>query len=372
MSGDGRSLTCERLLVRDSPHNMDAFTIHCLSGYVSCLYLLELPRLPGKPALGTAPDNERSWVLLDAGTKSDVNRLVHFLRHQCKEPRPLDVAMPLIVSTHAHPDHIGGIAPLMRTHHVGVVAAAAKHEQYYKGLGRTHWWIDTYLLQLFARMLKRRPLELQICRSDIYKFRNSLMGRGSLGEPTSWVTSRYNGRLKGGELKDLEKTGYVPLEDGSRLPMLDQWVAIQVPGHTMHMVALYHEPSHILYAADLIIGHKGEFRAPIPVDNERAFEHTLERLKHLSVSFLLLAHGGMIDLRERPGGWTGVLDEVRAHLREKGGTRGVNITHKIVQWLSGTSPEIRKFNFDEASNRLTRHRLPRGDEPAAAIFAIRD
>jgi glyoxylase-like metal-dependent hydrolase (beta-lactamase superfamily II) len=347
MRGSGRQLTGERLLVSAGPHT-PAFTVHCVSGYIACLYLVEY----GDGSPSSASSSSRSvCALLDGGMRNDVPRVQFYVENVIGQSPPAgDVGgeqtgksgnrmadmLKLVVSTHCHPDHIGGVPLYQRRWNIPA-AAPERHGDYYRGTGIVHWITDTYLSEVFASLLHRRPVELNVAGP-----------------------------------RCLPKGTYFPLRDMSPLPgVLEDWTAIHIPGHTTHMVGLHHAGARLFYAADLMVHHKGEFRAPLPVDVESAYLHTLNRLRGLDVRFLLLAHGGIVDCDERPGGWLGVLDEVKQHCLEKSGAASVNMVHKMIRRLSALNPEVQNYNAEEVLVN-NRHHLPQRVEAPAFVAWIRD
>jgi glyoxylase-like metal-dependent hydrolase (beta-lactamase superfamily II) len=78
-------------------------------------------------------------------------------------------------------------------------------------------------------------------------------------------------------------------------PELEEWRCVPVPGHTDHMVALWHAPSRTLYAADALLHlpHQPQaLQPPVTIDFEALYAASVERLARLPVRHLLLAHGG--------------------------------------------------------------------------------
>jgi hypothetical protein len=78
-------------------------------------------------------------------------------------------------------------------------------------------------------------------------------------------------------------------------PELAEWRCVAAPGHTDHMVALWHAPSGTLYAADAILHLPHQPRAlqpPVTIDFKDLYVSTVQRLAQFPVNNLLLAHGG--------------------------------------------------------------------------------
>jgi hypothetical protein len=69
------------------------------------------------------------------------------------------------------------------------------------------------------------------------------------------------------------------------------------------MLALYHPPTRVLYAADLLLynDRTRRFRVPMPVDHHDAYVATMRRLRDLDVRWVLVAHGGIVRLADPSG-----------------------------------------------------------------------
>lgn len=314
MKGLGDVITREILSTRLSVTG-EPMRVHALSGYISTLYLCEYPerRL-----------EDGGLLMLDTGMPSDFDRVKFYvesvLRKEYDDKLELKDLVNLVVSTHCHIDHIG--AGYEYAKHGMDVVVPSNISDYYDGLGgKMQQVIDGLLSMLFAKRLGRRPA---------YPF---LSPFGSLVAP---------GR------KPLP-----PLEDGMHLPGFPDWVALKCPGHTMHMVVLYNTQTRFLYCADFFVRHKNEIRAPVPVDLDYAFLHSMERLKKLDVEYALLAHGGIVNCEDL-GGWTAIIDDI-----------GTAMSREV------TNPSLKAINtlligYSSEARRFSRDRLPRGPIPEPA------
>lgn len=307
MMGRGNDISVTTLLAPSTTQGK--MRIHCLSGYISTLFLCEYC------------DHGGELLLLDTGMPRDIDRVRFFVEevlgkeyknegHPCK----MEAALKTVLSSHCHVDHVGAA---WAYNDLGIDTAVADgFEAYYAGVGgRMQQAIDAGLSLLFAHRLGRaleNPLQPLIAKREL------------------------NPHLR--------------LRDGSAVPNFPDWVAIACPGHTCHMNMFYHPELEVLYGADFFVAHKNEFRAPVPVDVDFAYDHTLHRLSKLPVRYVLLAHGGIVDC-EDVGGWTSILSDVGAHRQKE----DRNATLKLIRrFLIGYSPEPKGFD---------RGRLPRGPLP---------
>ena len=316
VKGENRSISHESLNVRLPPTG-EPLRIHALSGYVSSLYICEYPE-------------RGETLLLDGGVPGDFDRVNHFVKNGLTSGPSDTQRLTCALSTHAHIDHVGSIERHLEN---GTNCFVAEDwESYYTGAGGAFQRVvDAGLASLVAYRLGR-------------------------GFDYMW----HNGSLSSTN-PNLAKTR---LRDGTQIPGFEDWIAIHVPGHTGHMVALYQPTTNILYAADLIIHHKKDFWPPIPLDIPYAYNHTLHRLRKLTVDWLLLPHGGIVNVEE-VGGWDAILDIVADNAANKTST---NLTKSFVEKaLVGWGNDNHRFDRD----RLPRTPLPQGSSTPAEVYHLR-
>eukprot|EP01064_Diplonema_japonicum_P005081 TRINITY_DN13397_c0_g1_i1.p1 TRINITY_DN13397_c0_g1~~TRINITY_DN13397_c0_g1_i1.p1 ORF type:complete len:382 (+),score=24.15 TRINITY_DN13397_c0_g1_i1:73-1218(+) len=195
-----------------------------------------------------------SLMMLDGGFRGDGAVLKKFVKNN-KLPKIKEV-----VCTHAHPDHCmahTGLANITTYSPKGI-------EEWYQGsTGKLQKCID-YALGTTAALFRGKP------------FRNPY---GKTG---------YSPRTKSTEI-----------HHGSTIPG-SEWTAVDLPGHTHHMLGLYHKKAKIFYASDLcVVLGKDRIMPPIPVDFAESYVETCSRLEQLEVNGLVLAHGGYVHLHTR-------------------------------------------------------------------------
>lgn len=316
MKGRGDTVSYE--VLSTETFSQEKMKLHCIQGYISTLYLAEYPE-------------RREWLLLDTGMPTDFARVQSYIAHVDSSHQSASQSssaglgsslcerLKLVVSSHCHIDHIGAGFQFGRA---GVPVVAAKgFERYYAHYGGlAQELIDIFLSMLVARRLGRR-----------YE---------------SPFSSLYQRDL------NTDRTKFPLLDDGQSLPMFEDWVALKCPGHTGHMILMYHPLTQILYAADFVVAPRAmQFKAPMPVEIDWAYNHSLHRLRKLPVRFLLLAHGGVVNVEELAGGWEGVLDDVVQNQTKKSSRP----MFRLIEQLVGFSTEPKDFLPSE---------LPRGPLPA--------
>lgn len=351
MKGTGRSITHELLMTET--YSNEPMRIHCLQGYISSMFLVQYPE-------------RREWLLLDTGMPSDVERVQSFIEHEesksdvnggsggdaqqqqqsssqsdaaatqssdvgTAQPRRVAAGPPLVrrnpnlvVSTHCHVDHIGAGHRWAKR---GVPVVAAKgYEAYYNGfMGKVQEVVDTGLSLLVAHRLGRR------FESPFSSMTNKNITPSATASKSSSLTITPR-----------------PLDDGTYLPHFDDWVALKCPGHTDHMVVLYHPLTQVLYVADFFVApRRNRFQAPVPIDVEFAYSHSVHRLRKLPVRFALLAHGGVIDVEDHAGGWDDILNLVVEGQQKK----SRKAAFRLIDSLTGFSPSPKVYTRDQLPNK---------------------
>ncbi|EKG05779.1 metallo-beta-lactamase superfamily, putative [Trypanosoma cruzi] len=275
--GSGNEISASFVLTRTVDGG--PMKIHCIPGYISALYLVEYPE-------------QGKLLLLDSGFPSDLERVRFYVEEvmaagKFKKQR-ISERLRLVVSTHSHIDHAGASKGYERC---GIpVACPSGMEKCYRGVkGRIAQIYEAHLSQLVAARLGRKV------REGSFLFSKGLLG-------PYWQMP----------------VGALRLDDGTPLPLgFHDWVAIKCPGHTSHMVCLYHSYSRIFYVSDMFVAIKKGFFPPLPIDFDWAYTRTLHRLRGLPTRCALLPHGGIIDVGDRCGSWNALIDEIVLHYELK-------------------------------------------------------
>jgi glyoxylase-like metal-dependent hydrolase (beta-lactamase superfamily II) len=232
---------------------------------VSDVYLMEGLRTSNVYAL-TAEDG---LTLVDAGLTSDVEQIVAQLEERGYALQQLRT----IILTHAHSDHVGGAAGLVRRSGARIVA---------------HRDEVPYVEQ--TRSL--RP--------------SSLIGR-----VMNWLSSRLLFPMDACEV-------HWAVEEGDIVEALGGLEVVHTPGHTPGAISLYQRERRILFCGDALFNADPMSGRPgldfpirlISVDNAQARE-SVQRLAELPIDVLCCGHGEPI--------LDGANEKIRALLTSEGG-----------------------------------------------------
>lgn len=183
-------------------------------------------------------------LILDGGCAGDHARVEALLSH----------SPTLVVCTHAHPDHMGA-AGIWTDAGVPVACPVGANKWYSGPSGFLQHRIEM-MIASYARVSEAgKPLSSRILGAFI----------SFLVPPKSIFYPRVSAI-------DIE-IHVDPLAPGKQLDapqalsaVFPDWAVVAVPGHTCHMIALWHEATGTLYAADVLIRRGGKLQSPIKVD----------------------------------------------------------------------------------------------------------
>lgn len=210
-----------------------------LDGYIQSSYLAVYPD---------------KILLLDGCCRPDVTMVLDYIQTTLK--RPIS-DLKVVMVTHMHPDHAGG-AHKLRQETGCLLVSADKTKQWYGGVGgRVMHLVDIGLAHYVASRQGRAPTRL-------------------------W----YPAYLK----PDLT------VSNGDSIPKFEDWKVLETPGHTDRDLSLFHSPSRQVYTADLIIKLRHKFVAPFPIYDPKVYIQSLQKIKDLQPSNVLMAHGYELDI----------------------------------------------------------------------------
>jgi glyoxylase-like metal-dependent hydrolase (beta-lactamase superfamily II) len=245
-----------------------------LEGYIQSSYLVVYPD---------------KLLLLDGCCRPDVAVVLDYI--QTILQRPLS-DLKVVMVTHMHPDHAGGANKLRKATGCQIVSAD-KPQQWYAGIGgQLMHLVDTSLAHYVAKRQGRSPKNL-------------------------WYSAHLHPD--------------VTVRDGDRVPDFDDWQVLETPGHTDRDLSLFHVPSKQVYTADLIIKLRHKFVAPFPIYDPKAYISSLQKIKDLQPTNVLMAHGR--ELAIDAATFDRLIVQAPKHRRTVKDT----IHHKILWWRSKES-----------------------------------
>lgn len=196
-------------------------------------------------------EEQGRFAIVDPGYPRYWSRIEQFLLGL---PGGSPSRVSLIVVTHDHPDHCGGVDRAMRHCPSAILAAhprAADHG------------ID---------QMPRLTLHHLAIAGEI------LIGMAKAGFPLP--KSRYRAPVT------------IPLKDGETLPApFDRWCALHTPGHVSAHLSLYREAGGRLICGDVLVNTAGRPHPTGLVSDPAAMAQTLTRLRDLRIDSLYPGHG---------------------------------------------------------------------------------
>ncbi len=245
-----------------------------LDGHIQSIYLAVYPN---------------KLLLLDGCCRSDVPMVLDYIQTTLR--RPLS-DLKIVIVTHMHPDHAGGAERLKKATGCRIVSAD-RPQQWYAGIGgQLMHLVDTGLAYYVAKRQGCKPKNL-------------------------WYPAHL--------YPD------VTVNDGDCVPEFDDWQVLETPGHTDRDLSLFHLPSRQVYTADLIIKLRHKFVAPFPIYDPKAYYCSLQKIKDLQPSNVMMAHGRELTID------AATFELLLAHAPNYRRTVKDTIRHKLFWWQQSDS-----------------------------------
>lgn len=249
-----------------------------LNGYIQSTYLAVYPD---------------KLLLLDGGCRPDVPMILDYIQNTLQ--RPL-TDLKVVMVSHMHPDHAGGAHQLKRATGC-LIVSAARPKQWYSGIGgQIMHLIDTGLAHYVAKRQGRRIKNL-------------------------WYPAYLHP----------DRT----VNDGAHIPLFEDWQVLETPGHTDRDLSFFHLPTRQVYTADLIIKLRHKFVAPFPIYDPKVYIESLQKIKALRPSNVMMAHGCELAID------AATFDSLIKHAPKQRRTIKDTIKHKLL-WRQPTGFSIRK------------------------------
>ncbi|WP_201557410.1 MBL fold metallo-hydrolase [Psychrobacter sp. 72-O-c] len=205
-----------------------------LEGYIQSTYLAVYPN---------------KILLLDGCCRPDVKIVLDYI--QTTLQRPVS-DLKVVIVTHMHPDHAGGANRLRKATGCRIVSAD-KSKQWYNSIGGQAMHLVDIGLAHYVAKRQGRPFK------------------------KLWYSAHLHPDTT--------------VQDGDLIPEFDDWQVLETPGHTDRDLSLFHLPSQQVYTADLIIKLRHKFVAPFPIYDPKTYIRSLQKIKDLNPSNVMMAHG---------------------------------------------------------------------------------
>jgi hydroxyacylglutathione hydrolase len=187
---------------------------------------------------------EETLTLIDTGLKDGASHVIEFIRHVGRSPEEIS----LIVLTHNHIDHMGGLADIK----------------------------------------KHTNAKVAVHKDDIGIRDHPPAADGRYREPLAQVKSKLQSVFS-----VLQEDVDIILEGGETLDRLEGLEVIHTPGHTPGSISLYSQKHKMLLSGDLIRKRRKKLLLPpkmVCTDIDENLE-SIKKISHYDIEILCFGHG---------------------------------------------------------------------------------
>ncbi len=202
-------------------------------------------------------ENHRLMVIDVAlmGDKKVIGYLTNTMKRDVKE-------VDLVLCTHGHTDHMGGLRKLARQCRSGIGIPSFTSLWKERLTQMLLWPLPGYWLDRLSSSLQFEKNPISSTRSD-------------LNQPDPSITR---------------------LHPGASLPGFDNWRVIHTPGHTQDSCCYFHPPSRSLISGDTILasGKTNELLLPSIYNSRNQLENSIAELRDLKATSIYPGHGSVL------------------------------------------------------------------------------
>ncbi len=229
--------------------------VHIISGGYANTYLIE---------------DGNSLVAVDVGTAKAARKIYEYL-----SDKSIDAScLPMVIATHFHIDHVGGISRLLQLFPKIKVCFFRMVGDYLNGKEK---------ICLFSPFLWLTGLLPVVIALDNH-IKNTIASLFSdkVAIPLPFLRTKF--------LPSDYKAECI-LDEGQKIPPLPHWAIIKTPGHTPDSVCFYSSDEKTIISGDTILNMKGSGELNNFCCNPNAIQESFKKLLPLNVRNIYPGHG---------------------------------------------------------------------------------
>jgi glyoxylase-like metal-dependent hydrolase (beta-lactamase superfamily II) len=229
--------------------------VHLISGGYANTYLIE--------------DGD-SLVAVDVGTAKAARKIYEYL-----SDKSIDAScLPMVIATHFHKDHVGGISRLVQLFPKIKVCFFRMVGDYLNGKEKI------CLFSPFLWLTGLLPVVMALDNHIKNTIASLFSDKGAIPLPflrTKFLPSDYKAECI--------------LDEDQPIPYLPNWVMIKTPGHTADSVCFYSSDEKTIISGDTILNMKGSGELNNFCCNPNAIQESFKKLLPLNVRNIYPGHG---------------------------------------------------------------------------------
>ena len=229
--------------------------VHIISGGYANTYLIE---------------DGNSLVAVDVGTAKAARKIYEYL-----SDKSIDAScLPMVIATHFHKDHVGGISRLVQLFPKIKVCFFRMVGDYLNGKEKI------CLFSPFLWLTGLLPVVIALDNHIINTGAALFSDKGAIPLPflrTKFLPSDYKAECI--------------LDEGQQIPYLPHWAIIKTPGHTPDSFCLYSRDEKSLISGDTILNMRCSGELNNFCSNPNAIKESFKKLLTLKIKNIYPGHG---------------------------------------------------------------------------------